>query len=243
MLGNIRVMLNDENIRYQEVMSRYARTSMSSKIAKALIAYCQNSQKYNPIKRRMWTIDELKAIVEKMKKNEKVEINGKNRLIPIFRKGKQSNGKDDILNIQQESDIELVLKSAFAEPKFYDKFMSCDINWWESTLEKSERDTLQIPLKYLKDNGLKGLTELPKIVLSTIFSYKGSEADSVILFTDMSAKGYNKFISGSQEDKDSIHRLFYVAATRNREKLVTCRNAGIQFYDIEGGWDNFIRRL
>lgn len=52
----------------------------------------------------------------------------------------------------------------------------------------------------------------PRIKLSTIHASKGGEADNVLLFTDLTPAAAN------QQGSD-IHRVFYVAVTRTREKL------------------------
>lgn len=58
--------------------------------------------------------------------------------------------------------------------------------------------------------------ESPSINISTIHGVKGDEADVVVLMSDIS-----KAVSSQLDiDEDSEHRVFYVACTRAREKLV-----------------------
>lgn len=61
--------------------------------------------------------------------------------------------------------------------------------------------------------------EDPKIDISTIHAVKGDEADIVVLMSDIS-----KAVSSQLDiDEDSEHRVFYVACTRAKEKLVIVR--------------------
>ena len=56
----------------------------------------------------------------------------------------------------------------------------------------------------------------PRINISTIHTVKGDEADIVVLMSDIS-----KAVASQLEiDEDSEHRVFYVAATRAKEKLI-----------------------
>lgn len=56
----------------------------------------------------------------------------------------------------------------------------------------------------------------PRINISTIHTVKGDEADIVVLMSDIS-----KAVASQLEvDEDSEHRVFYVAVTRAKEKLI-----------------------
>ena len=55
----------------------------------------------------------------------------------------------------------------------------------------------------------------PRIRISTIHGSKGKQADNVLLLTDIS----QRVERGMELDQDSEHRVFYVGATRARERL------------------------
>jgi len=57
----------------------------------------------------------------------------------------------------------------------------------------------------------------PKIIVGTIHSVKGGEADHVYLFPDLSPSGFADYLSGN---RDRISRLMYVGMTRAAETLV-----------------------
>lgn len=59
------------------------------------------------------------------------------------------------------------------------------------------------------------ITKKPRIVLSTIHSAKGGEADNVVLFMDMARRTYLDMM----KDPDDERRVFYVGLTRAKESL------------------------
>ena len=69
-----------------------------------------------------------------------------------------------------------------------------------------------------KRHGREGLTEEPRIILGTIHSVKGGEADVVVLWPDLSAAGALEY-GRAGNSRDSVIRQFYVGMTRAREVL------------------------
>ena len=67
-----------------------------------------------------------------------------------------------------------------------------------------------------------------KIRLSTIHSAKGSEADNVVLLTDISERTENGLFS----NPDQEHRVWYVGVTRAKKRLFIILPATQQFYRI-----------
>lgn len=66
----------------------------------------------------------------------------------------------------------------------------------------------------------EALAEKPPITVGTIHSLKGSEANVVILFPDLSPSGYTEW---SGNGRDSVLRQFYVALSRASDTLVLAR--------------------
>ena len=60
----------------------------------------------------------------------------------------------------------------------------------------------------------------PRVIVGTIHSVKGGQADNVYLFPDLSGPGYNDYV-GHRTDR--VLRLFYVGMTRARENLILCQ--------------------
>jgi superfamily I DNA/RNA helicase len=70
-------------------------------------------------------------------------------------------------------------------------------------------------------HGPRALMDLPKVVVGTIHSVKGGQADVVYLFPDLSQAGDAQYNRGGAA-RDSVIRVFYVGLTRAREKLYIC---------------------
>jgi DNA helicase II / ATP-dependent DNA helicase PcrA len=69
----------------------------------------------------------------------------------------------------------------------------------------------------------------PRIILGTVHSVKGGQADHVWLFPDLSYAGYSDL--SSRGGSDRLRRLFYVAVTRARVGLTLCAPSGM--YSVE----------
>ena len=69
----------------------------------------------------------------------------------------------------------------------------------------------------------------PWIIVGTIHSVKGGEADDVLLFPDLSPAGYAEYMSS--ESRDRILRLFYVGMTRAKDRLILCERSAPRAVD------------
>jgi superfamily I DNA/RNA helicase len=70
------------------------------------------------------------------------------------------------------------------------------------------------------------INQMPKINLSTIHQSKGGEADTVVLLTDVSTTVWENI------HKDDEHRVWYVATTRAKNKLVIVQEQGTRYYQL-----------
>lgn len=92
----------------------------------------------------------------------------------------------------------------------------------EPTADAQKRTDFPVPLA--AKNGPSALLDTPKVTIGTIHSVKGGQADVVYLFPDLSRAGASQYRSGSTQ-KDSVIPVFYVGATRARERLVVCQQS------------------
>lgn len=121
----------------------------------------------------------------------------------------------------EEDEIDLDdLKSTFV-PSVYDRIMRRDISIfglrrvgatgsWEYALRVYQRPEAD---------------REPKVIVGTIHSVKGGEADMVYLFPDLSRAGFLDWQSYSNADR--VRRLYYVGMTRAKEDLVLCSASGL----------------
>lgn len=99
-----------------------------------------------------------------------------------------------------------------------------DLEWYERHLVSAKVKPMEFPLRVARKRGGKALTERPKIILGTIHSVKGGEADVVFMFPDLSRAGMQEW-GRRGEPRDSIYRLQYVGMTRAIEGLYLCSPA------------------
>lgn len=102
---------------------------------------------------------------------------------------------------------------------------------WLTKVGKMEYTKRLIYLnQIIKAKGLEGLKEQPQIIIGTIHSVKGGEADVVYVCPDLSPQGYEQMLIS----EDEIIRQYYVAMTRAFETLVICEPATFMYVDIYG---------
>jgi superfamily I DNA/RNA helicase len=94
------------------------------------------------------------------------------------------------------------------------------LEWFEANLTNEGKKKMQYPLKVLKKKASQ-LLDQPQIIVGTIHSVKGGEADIVYVLPDF-ARPQVKAWYGDSSGRDSLRRLYYVAGTRAREELVLC---------------------
>jgi len=95
------------------------------------------------------------------------------------------------------------------------------LEWWQQRLTASMQARAQFPVAVARERGPAALAESPKVIIGTIHSVKGGEADTVFLFPDLSQAGdaaYQRF----GRSRDAVIRMFYVGVTRARETLYIC---------------------
>lgn len=80
----------------------------------------------------------------------------------------------------------------------------------------------------LKIEKTEGLSETPRIRITTIHAVKGREADNVILLPDLS----RLTMQGYRNDPDEEHRVFYVGATRAKKNLYLHQPITDEFYRL-----------
>jgi DNA helicase II / ATP-dependent DNA helicase PcrA len=96
------------------------------------------------------------------------------------------------------------------------------LKWWRDHVTTEYRDRIRFPADIVDRHGPQILVEEPRVVVGTIHSVKGGEADVVYLFPDLSRAGdeqYQRFGPA----RESMIRVFYVGATRARETLYICQ--------------------
>ena len=92
-------------------------------------------------------------------------------------------------------------------------------HWLRDCLLPSAKAKLEYAFQICDQSGVAALTERPRVVVGTIHSVKGAEAEVVYLSPDLSRRGNDEWM-GLPHQRDGVRRVFYVGMTRASEKLV-----------------------
>ena len=117
------------------------------------------------------------------------------------------------------------LESWFAEESTADAASAGDIGWLRQRTLKTYEKPMSYACNVLESRGSKALTTKPQILLGTVHSVKGGEADVVVLFPDLSPSGYREWATPGAA-QDSVRRCFYVGMTRAKESLFWAQPVG-----------------
>jgi superfamily I DNA/RNA helicase len=90
--------------------------------------------------------------------------------------------------------------------------------WWRARVNTAIENRIQFPADVAAVGGPQALLECPQVIVGTIHSVKGGEADVVILFPDLSQAGDAAYLRHGPP-RDAVIRTFYVGMTRAREAL------------------------
>ena len=104
-------------------------------------------------------------------------------------------------------------------PNAIEPALNRDVSWLMDNIQQKSVGALKYAEKVFEQYGMDGLTKPPKIILGTIHSVKGGEADCVFLHPDISSKARRASLL-SREASDALIRMFYVGMTRAREDLI-----------------------
>ena len=97
------------------------------------------------------------------------------------------------------------------------------LDWLRARVTAEIHPRAQFPADIAAIHGAHALMETPRVVVGTIHSVKGGEADVVYLFPDLSQAGDAQYARGGVPH-DSVIRQFYVGVTRARETLYICQS-------------------
>ena len=101
-----------------------------------------------------------------------------------------------------------------------------DVDWLRAKLLSTYQKPMAYASAVLQARGAEALTGRPLVSIGTIHSYKGGEADVVVLFPDLSPAGYREWTTPG-DAQDSVRRCFYVGQTRARECLYWAQPSGL----------------
>jgi superfamily I DNA/RNA helicase len=86
---------------------------------------------------------------------------------------------------------------------------------------KGSEDLRNFVSQVIRAQGVPALQERPRVMVGTVHSLKGHEADIVVLCPDISPEGYTAARKDTQVAEE-LKRLFYVGLTRAKLGLYLC---------------------
>ena len=162
---------------------------------------------------RPWTVQEFRAITDWIP-SEKLLAHG----VKAKLKGLAARAE-----VTEDNLREWLLPEQFDKlPKLLDGPVHDLIVWWLGNVHDDHRRTAGFPCRVINARGVEALREKPQVIVGTIHSVKGGEADVVYLFPDISQAGDGVWMTPNDSGRDSIIRQFYVGMTRAKERLVIC---------------------
>lgn len=90
--------------------------------------------------------------------------------------------------------------------------------WFRARLLKNREKPIDFAIRVLQKRGAAALRESPRLIVGTVHSVKGGEADVVYVSPELSTGGWETYSNARL--RGATLRMMYVAATRAREKLV-----------------------
>jgi len=168
--------------------------------------------------RSTWTFGEFSRIIEPMKAKGNL-CHGIKSYVENY-----PRPNDDVEELEYyiEEDALLELQEAIANRRGPDPGPIGElIEWWNCRLLAAKKKAARFPIEVVKRRGVSALSEDPKCFVGTIHSFKGAEADTVIMFSDLSPSGWRTW-NGTKGTRDEVVRMFYVGITRAKENLIIC---------------------
>jgi superfamily I DNA/RNA helicase len=132
--------------------------------------------------------------------------------------------KKEIETIAKEHPKRIVPDSIYLTGETFIWVNDMDLQKYKENTVESKRKPMNYPIAIAK-RGVHLLKEKPKVIIGTIHSVKGGEADCVHVFPDLSPDFASQWVDRSY-GRSELRRIFYVAFTRAKEKLVLCSASG-----------------
>jgi DNA helicase-2/ATP-dependent DNA helicase PcrA len=102
----------------------------------------------------------------------------------------------------------------------FSRYMEHDVDWFvANVLDQKRKEMLAYRARVFKKHGLRGIEPSSNIIVGTIHSVKGGQADNVYVVPDLSQAGREAWVRA----EDPIIRQLYIAMTRAKQQLFLVR--------------------
>lgn len=165
---------------------------------------------------RLWTLGEMARWIELLEVRRTSFARGAKTRVRAAIKALDIEGRKDEPVLPAEGARLLgqegwdELQAAFADKQ--------PLEWFADRCLRSKISLIEYGLLVTRKRGMRALSKRPQVIVGTIHSVKGGEADDVYLFPDLSVAGMKEWLRPG-EGRDGIVRTFYVGMTRAKESI------------------------
>ena len=117
------------------------------------------------------------------------------------------------------------LEWAIQSPELVEAMENRDLEWIQDNSTKRFEKALEYPMQVYETLGTGGLRQNPHVIVGTIHSVKGGEADVVYLSPDISAAAKRGLDCAREWHREALIRQFYVGMTRAKKELHLLQNS------------------
>jgi len=134
--------------------------------------------------------------------------------------------KKEVKELEQIEDLKEFIKKSFKRKEDYKAFMKLDEEWFIE--HGGNKDALEIVKKAFTER----ISLTPKVIIGTIHSVKGGEADNVFLFPDLSMAGFMQTMQEGFYGIQAVAMMFYVGMTRAKKRLFLCQPSSGKYFSL-----------
>jgi DNA helicase-2/ATP-dependent DNA helicase PcrA len=183
--------------------------------ARRLLAFLRPDPAVWGDEQRLWTWQDVKRWADGMQASKTFRHGFKAEIARLTDTNRFGDLGDDTVDLAK-------LLAGMKDDECRQALMDMDINWWEDRLDAKTHKSAAFSLNVARRHGAAVLREQPKLIVGTVHSVKGGEADHVYLFPDLSPIAYNEAWTRPGHPRNSVVRQFYVGITRARHSLTLC---------------------
>jgi len=172
---------------------------------------------------KVWTVFDVYKIIEHLDSKRVLKQGAKTkmkRLCEGVRERRKTNKSEPDILMNIPGGLQFFI-DLFQTLDDADQCLLRNTVWWRNNILKSKLSVYEYPMRVFEERGYKALDEVPRLMLGTIHSVKGGEADTVMLFPDLSPVASQRWVSTTE--RDALIRVFYVGATRARHRLILAK--------------------
>jgi DNA helicase II / ATP-dependent DNA helicase PcrA len=168
-----------------------------------MLCFARALEEFHGEDARVWTADEFAKWVEMVRGEGWLKHGAKKEI-----EGYAARNKHRVLDEDQIAE--------WLDPDFgLDGLAGADLGWLVARSNAASEETARYAYGCYRRFGPSALLDDPKVVIGTIHSVKGGEAEVVYLAPDLSREGLDQL----EYEPAPVYRLFYVGMTRASEDL------------------------